>query len=376
MTVLKKASQFLASYKLSCVLFLLLLLLTYLGTLYQVEHGLYQSQQKYFGSLFLIHWFYGVFPIPLPGGYLLMTATFINLFWGAITRFRFQWSKVGFMLIHAGILLLLAGAFIAYVYSTEGRMVLFEGEASREIENPYAWEIGFREVTEQNSLTENIIHQRDFVHLTDGKSREFTFEGIPFTLELQDFMPNAVQEQEGSAVAARPPEKEYLHNMAGIKAILKSNVTEEKDTGEVWAGNPMPTILNVRGRTWSIALRRERIQLPFAIRLDKFIHKTHPGTDTPSEFSSEITKVEDGVSQQFKITLNEPFRYGDYTFYQSSWGQQGDGMNTQFYSVLSVMKNPADQAPLYACVITTIGLILHYVRKLALYLRKERAQQS
>lgn len=378
MILLKKASQFLASYKLSCVLFLLLLLLTYLGTLYQVENGLYQSQQKYFSSFFLIHWFYGVFPVPLPGGYLLMIATFINLFWGAITRFRFQWSKVGFMLMHAGILILLAGAFIGYVYSTEGRMVLFEGQASREVENPYKWEIGFRENAAQGGVSEHIIHHEDFVDLTNGSTRIFSFPGLPFTLELQDFMPNAVQEQAGNTphgtVSARPPEKEYLRNLAGIKATLKSNVSEESVSGVAWAGNPMPVPLSLDGRTWSIVLRHEHIQLPFTIRLDKFIHKTHPGTNMPSEFSSEITKIEDGVSQQFKITMNEPFRHGDYTFYQSSWGRQGEGMNTQVYSVLSFMKNPADQIPLYACVITTIGLILHYLRKLAFYLRKERAQ--
>lgn len=380
MIVLKKISAFLASYKLSCVLFLLLLVLTYLGTLHQVEHGLYQSQQKYFSSIFLVHWLYGVFPIPLPGGYLLMIATFVNMFWGAVTRFRFQWAKVGFMLMHAGILLMLAGAFISYVYTTEGRMVLFEGEASHEIENLYRWEIGMRAISDEGALLEHIIHHDDFIGLTGGQSRRFTFPGLPIALELHNFMPNAAPLQGAGSLtgelAARPLEREYTQNLAGIEVTLIETANDVKHIGSTWAGNPQPARINAVGKEWEISLRHERIQLPFTIRLDKFVRKTHPGTNTPSEFSSEITKIEDGSSQQFKITLNEPFRHGNFTFYQSSWGQQGEGMNDRVYTVLSAMKNPADQIPLYACIITTLGLMLHYARKLALYLKKERAQKS
>ena len=96
----------------------------------------------------------------------------------------------------------------------------------------------------------------------------------------------------------------------------------------------------------------------------------------PSEFASEITKIEDGVNQQFKITMNEPFRHFGYTFYQSSWGQQGAGMGNHEYTVLSAVKNPVDQVPLYACLITTLGLVLHFFRKLTRYLKREKALQS
>jgi len=379
--LLKKASNFIASYKLSCVLFLLLLLLTYLGTLYQVENGLYQSQKKYFESMLLIHWAYGVIPVPLPGGYLLMMVTFVNLFWGAVTRFRFQWSKVGFMLTHAGILILLAGAFISYVYSTTGRMVLFEGQASSEIENTYEWEIGISEASLLGTVAEYIIRQDSFENLTGNRSDRFTFGELPFTLELKSFVPNATMNQQDANDAngdliVLPLDQEYQRNMAGIRVTLIDNKDESKQEGVVWAGNFKPTVLEMGKKSWNIALRKQRIQLPFSIRLDKFTQKTHPGTNMPSEFISEITKTEDGVSQQFKITMNEPFRHWGYTFYQSSWGQQGSGMNTQVYSVLSAVKNPADQVPLYACLITTLGLVLNYSRKLYSYLKKEKAQKS
>ena len=381
MVLLKKASNFLASYKLSCALFLLLLLLTYLGTLHQVENGLHQSQKKYFESIFLIHWAYGVFPVPLPGGYLLMMITFVNLFWGAATRFRFHWSKLGFMLIHAGILIMLAGAFVSYVYATNGHMVLYEGQSSNEIENAYEWEIGISEASPQGTVSEYIIRQDDFEALTGSRSNRFVFEELPFVLELKGYTPNAaVNQQAGDTVSdsviALPLDQEYQRNMAAIQATLIDNSNEEAQEGIVWADRFAPTVLKAGSKSWNISLRKQRIQLPFSIRLDKFSQKTHPGTTMPSEFISEITKTEGGVSQQFKINMNEPFRHLGYTFYQSSWGQQDGGMDTQVYSVLSAVKNPADQVPLYACLITTLGLVLHYLRKLKLYLKKEKARQS
>ena len=41
------------------------------------------------------------------------------------------------------------------------------------------------------------------------------------------------------------------------------------------------------------------------------------------------------------------------------------------FSTLSVVRNPADQYPLYSCIIIAAGLILHFARKLTRYVRVE-----
>ena len=51
----KRAFEFLGSIALSCILLILLGLLTWLGTLEQVEFGLYEVQKKYFESFVLVH---------------------------------------------------------------------------------------------------------------------------------------------------------------------------------------------------------------------------------------------------------------------------------------------------------------------------------
>ena len=130
---------FLASYGVAAVILTLLLILTFLGTLEQVDHGLFAVQERYFNSLFLVHYFFGILPVPLPGAYLLMVLLFINLVCGAIIRSPKSWRRPGMLIAHSGILLLLLGGFVTYRYSIGGNMRLYEGEASSEFESYTGW---------------------------------------------------------------------------------------------------------------------------------------------------------------------------------------------------------------------------------------------
>ncbi len=107
---LRNLYRFLSSYGLSCVLFLLLFLLTLMGTLEQIHVGIFDVQKKYFESLFLIHDLFGVIPVPLPGAYLVMALLAVNLTLGGIVRARKRPAQWGMLLGHIGILVLLFGA--------------------------------------------------------------------------------------------------------------------------------------------------------------------------------------------------------------------------------------------------------------------------
>ena len=96
----------LSSMKLAVVLLVLLGLLTWLGTLAQIEDGLWKAQKEYFESWFLIAdlelgwWgqplFAGddgkgfVLRIPLPGAYPVMALLFVNLLVGGMVRLRWR----------------------------------------------------------------------------------------------------------------------------------------------------------------------------------------------------------------------------------------------------------------------------------------------
>jgi hypothetical protein len=44
------------------------------------------------------------------------------------------------------------------------------------------------------------------------------------------------------------------------------------------------------------------------------------------------------------------------------------------FSTFAVVRNPADQFPLYACIVIATGLVLHFTRKLLRHIRLEAAK--
>ena len=106
----------LSSFGLSCVLLLLLGLLTWLGTLEQVDHGLFEVQKRYFESFFLLHPV-GPLQIPLPGANLVLSLLFVNLMVGGVLRMRRGTATVGILITHLGIALLLVAGFVKMYYS-------------------------------------------------------------------------------------------------------------------------------------------------------------------------------------------------------------------------------------------------------------------
>src|ERR1700675_1340265 len=100
-----------ASLRLTVVCLGFGMLLVFLGTLAQVHLGIHAVQARYFQSL-LIFWSPpgASWKIPiLPGGYLLGTVLLANLITAHATRFQFSRKKIGIILLHFGVILLLIG---------------------------------------------------------------------------------------------------------------------------------------------------------------------------------------------------------------------------------------------------------------------------
>ncbi len=381
----KRLFRLLGSYGLSCVLLALLLVLTYLGTLHQVEHGLYAAKQKYFASFLLIHRLFGAFPVPLPGGYLLLSVFFVNLLCGGILRARKGWSHVGILTAHAGVLFLLLGGFITHEFSENGHVTLFEGEHSDYFESYYEWELAIAPVGGDESGQEFVIPQKDFERLGPGQARAFFAEKLPFRVTLSGFTVNAVPRPAGALGSAQgvrvvdgffldavPPEKERERNVPGVYAAVEGASDSTPHEGIVWAGERGPFCVEANGAAWTFTLRKRRMPLPFTLTLDRFTRELHPRTNLPKAFASDVTTTQNGTTQKVRIEMNDPLRYRGYTIFQSGWGPPDAGPNARLYSTLAVVKNPADPFPLYACVIVTLGLVLHLARKLGMFLASRR----
>jgi ResB-like family protein len=377
-----------ASYGLATVLFLFLLLLTYLGTLEQVESGLFATQKKYFESVFLIHEFFGVFPVPLPGVYLLLVLLFINLVCGGIVRMRKGWSQTGILITHLGILLLLVGGFVTFKYSNDGHMTLYEKQSSNAFKSYHDWEIAIGETLPSGEAVEHVIPGEEFSRLGAGESVTFSSGELPFELVISDYVENSRPKQKGpmfevdhkviDGVYLQPmkPEVQNEQNAAGAYAALRNESTGEEQELILWSFQQAPATATMDARVWTVDLRRKQWDLPFTIVLDKFTRELHPRTNMAKVFLSDVTKIEDGVEQQIKITMNEPLRHKGYTFFQASWGPANAGPNTPLFSTFAVVRNPADKFPLYACIVIGLGLCVHFSMKLQRHLRRENMRRA
>lgn len=384
MSFLRRVIDALASYKLACLLFVLLLLLTFLGTLEQVEHGIYEVTQRYFESIVVIYPFLGFIPIPLPGAYLLLALLSVNLFLGGVVRMRKNARTYGVLIAHIGILLLIAAGFVKHQYARDGYISLYEGERAHEYESYFDWE--FAIWRDADGPTREYLIDADRVGRSRGGRWTFRHPEIPFELTVANYLRNSVPRRlapatadagadDGFALEPLPLEVEAEANLPGAYAILREPDGTEHEA-LLWGGARHPFSVEIDGAVWSVDLRRLRRAMPFTIALNRFVHAFHPNTTIPSMFMSEVTRIEEGVAQDVQISMNEPMRHRGYTLYQASWGPQDAPPGAPLFSTFAVAWDPAEDLPLWACVVITIGLVFHFGVMLTRYLRRENRRQA
>ncbi len=386
MNILRRIYAFLASYGLSVALLLLLMALVFFGTLEQTRLGLYEAQRRYFESLVVVHPLFGWFPLPLPGGYLLLSLLFVNMLVGAIFRAPKRWRRPGLLIAHGGVLYLIVAGFVAYTYAINGNLPLYEGESGSRFQSYYEWEIRVAEMTSDEAGRVFIIPQQDFEDIGDGAGRVFHHQMLPFDLRVVRYYPNSrpahgsgAWSVDGLELNPLPKERTAEHNVPGVFVTLHEPERPDASAapGILWGMERAPWRLLADGREYAFSLRRREWELPFTLTLDKFNHETYPGTTMPRHFSSEMRLEEGGAERDVVISMNEPLRHRGYTFYQASWGPTDANPGDPLYTVLAVTRNPAGQWPMYASCIISFGLLLHFGQALFRYLKQQsRARQA
>src|SRR5216683_4119842 len=133
----------LASLRLTAVMFVLAIALVFLGTLAQVDEGIFTVLTRYFrtgiawipfqalvrfGQVFL-----GVSPqaqvagsFPFPGGWLIGGILLVNLLAAHAVRFKLTWKRTGILMIHSGLVLMMLGELLTGLFAIEGKMPIPE----------------------------------------------------------------------------------------------------------------------------------------------------------------------------------------------------------------------------------------------------------
>lgn len=378
----------LGSYWLAVALLVNLFLLTWLGTLEQVEKGIHRVQEEYFESWWVLAKT-GPIRLLLPGGYITMGLFTVNLLIGGLVRIRKTRRTAGVIVAHIGIALMMVGGLVEHATSKYGRIVLFEGESGDQFEEYAGWELAIWDASQQSGVTEYLIPEEDFDDLTGDSKRDFTQFELPFEVRLGHFFRNcqprkAVGVGVGGVTApvcedyfleALPRQVEEERDFRGVYVWVKKPDTTVENTF-LWGRRPVPWSFESGGRTWAMVLRRKTYTMPFSLRLEKFTKDDHPGMTMARSFSSDVTKIlPDGTEEAVHIRMNEPLRDGGLVIYQASYGPQ-QGQPGEPFSVLAVSRNPSDRMPWVAVSIIAIGLAWTMFDRLMEFIKRERAKRD
>jgi hypothetical protein len=381
--MLKSFFQFFTSLRLTVVCLGMATLLVFVGTIAQVEQGLYQAQDRYFRSFF-VYWSppgasWGI-PV-FPGGYLIGSILTLNLIANYIRRYKFNWDNIGLLTVHLGLVLLLVGQLFTDLLSTESAMNLQLGETKNYSEDFFASELVVADTTDPDtarvvSIPTSLLSATSVVPLPQK----------PFNLQVHQFWPNAeLLEKAGDGAVAsgategvgrtlwvqsRPPTVKMDERNVPAATVTLSDAGQSLGTWLV-SGLLRPQAFTHEGRSYEVAMRPKRHYAPYSLTLLDLRHDVYPGTDIPKNFSSRvrIENPQTAENREVLIYMNNPLRYQGLTYYQYQMAARGPVKS----STLQVVRNPGWLTPYLACLLVGAGLTWQFLAHLIGFLKQRSA---
>ena len=421
--LIKKIVSVFTSLKLTCVLLAFSIVLVFIGTLAQVDDGLYAVQSHYFRAVFVglsldQLQFTGItllgykLPLILPGGYLIGVSLLVNLVCAHIYRFQLTTKKIGIQLAHAGVILLLVGQLATDMLAREMQMHLSEGESKDYSESATDYELIFKDGDQVTAIPQRLLQQGDTLKI----------DSLPFSIRVNTFWKN-------SDLSYRAPMMKNAPAIAGNGVALNFDFVQKPDVKTTdekniptaiieltgpggslgtwvasdWSGeaslveavqnsyaqqiSPVmahtiagqlvaPQSVAVNGQNYSFVLRPTRIYHPFSITLLKATHTDYAGTDIPKDFRSrvQVKNPKTGENREVEISMNHPLRYDGLTFYQyqMSAGEIVERTGQTPSSVLSVVHNPSWLTPYIGCAMVGAGLLTQFLTHLVGFVSKRK----
>jgi hypothetical protein len=376
--LLKTVFKPLASLRLTIVCLACGMFIVFVGTLDQVQIGVYEAQLRYFKSFFLYFTLPGSqFRIPyFPGGYTLGAVLLVNLIAAHLARFKFTWKKSGIQILHSGLILLLIGQLVTSLFEEESQIQLDQGQTKNYSESPYFDELA---IIDQSKPDSDEVISVPASRLIKGQTISLPVSGLQ--LQVDESYENAALINPNQLPSANYPHLR-LGPMAVAVAIPKTYKQNEQNqpTAAVtlmkagqplgsWvlsSGFPQPVQFKVGSDPFAIVFRPKRYYRPFAVTLEEFKHDRYAGTDVAKNFSSKVRLVDPSAheNREALIYMNHPLWYSDLILYQAGFG------NNDQTTVLQVMKNPSRLIPYIACGMMALGLVIQFGMHLVSFVRR------
>jgi hypothetical protein len=413
--LLKKLVRFFTSLKLTVVLLAFAIVLVFIGTLAQVDEGLYEAQARYFRQWLILGLdiFGHRIPLVLPGGYLIGTMLLLNLLAAHIYRFQLSVKKIGIQLAHGGIILLLVGQLMTDMLAHESQMRLAEGETKSYAEDARHCELVFTQGDEETAIPQHLLRPGDTVKIdslpfsfrvkffwknsepsfrapmmtnappltTNGIAVNFDFRPLAETKTMEDRnVPTALIEiigpngSLGDWIVSNWAGDAAMADALGMSYAQISQPMAQKIVGEL----TQPQAVEVGGKKFTFTLRPARQRFPFSLTLLKATHTVYDGTDIPKDFRSRVRlqNPKTRENREVDIYMNAPLRYDGLTFYQLQM-DAGDATREAGRvptSVLQIVHNPGWLTPYVGCALVGAGLVIQFLMHLVGFIAKRRTK--
>lgn len=163
--------------------------------------------------------------------------------------------------------------------------------------------------------------------------------------------------------------------------IIKGNLKAVKVSVfgvDHWVRNDQPLKLSDGSRSIQMMIIKNEKRLPYQFTLERFKMDTNPGTNDPASYESFVSLL-DGRDNQMSskthhIYMNNPLKYDEFTFYQSSYFPIGP---ETYGSALSVNYDPGRFLKYLGSLLIVLGSIWHfYIRRRKIKKKDQPIQKS
>ncbi|CAN5560185.1 cytochrome c biogenesis protein CcsA [soil metagenome] len=407
LSTLKAGLRPLASLQFTVVLFALSLGLVFFGTVAQIDNGIWTVVDGYFWSWVVMiplelfakvgHVFFYVpkdvhlgGKFPFPAGKFLALALCVNIVAAHLLRFKFTWKRSGIMILHSGLLLLLAGEVITREASLEQRMIIDEGGSAN-----YASDLRNSELVFGKTLPNGEIEYVGIPQSRLIKGTVISDPALPVDVYVREFFKNAdlkrldktaekpaivtsgigsvwevVSEKEVSGV---DPNAKF-DIPAGYVELRKKGTTESLG---VYLISTQFGLMNatddvtIDGTKYEMTLRPARYYKQYRVELIKFSFDRYIGTNKPKNYSSQIRLIdpEKKIDEEILISMNNPLRHRGEAIFQAGFDDA-----TEKTTFLQVVNNPGWVLPYLSCIIVSLGMFIHFGITLFGFLKKQKAR--
>lgn len=130
---------------------------------------------------------------------------------------------------------------------------------------------------------------------------------------------------------------------------------------DYWVRSDAPLVISNGMSQIRFSIGPKEITLPFQITLKKFKMDKNPGTNSPASYESFVSLFDsrkDGASDEHHVYMNNPLKYDEFTFYQSSYFQIGP---ENYASVFSANYDPGRPLKYSGSLLLVLGSIWHFI---------------